>query len=134
MKRPFNVLWEILVFAASLLLDVYVARNNLISNEIVARALNYWAFGAAWPVLIGIITVRALKRKQTERRLASVLTFGFVVGALVWSIFVLSEPAGLGLSQFFWASAGIFFAGLISAFLAAIWSYLLFWVLRHWFK
>ena len=134
MKRPFNILGEILLFAASFLLDIYVERNNLIRNEIMSKALNYWAFGAAWPVLVGVITIRAVRKRQAEKRSASAFAFGFVAGALVWSVFVMSEPMSDGWLSFAWAAAGIFIAGLISGFLASLWSYLLLLVFKQFAK
>ena len=134
MKRPINILGEILIFAASFLLDIYAERSNLIRNEIMSKALNYWAFGAAWPVLVGVITIRVLRKRQAERRFASAFAFGFVTGALVWSVFVMSEPTGEGWASFAWAAAGIIIAGLISVLLAALWSYLVFLIAKRFVK
>jgi len=128
MKRPINVAFETIGYAASLLLLVAARRNEAL-GESVAKIWGYWAW-AFFLGLVLLITVRAVRKKAEEKVFVSVFTFGFVSGAFLWSLFVFNESRSEGLSLHAWVVVYVLLVGCVAGGVAMLCAYIARFVMR----
>jgi hypothetical protein len=96
---PINPLLEVLLFLAFVSANVWMGREQAL-NEVARRQLWDRGLVVVFVVMVTILCVRAVRRRTVTRAFSTAGLFGFSAGAILWSLYILTEHAseGLGLS------------------------------------
>lgn len=111
-----NVVPDVLLFVALLGLLVGVARTTRSGLDALFGLVT---LGVATGSVLRI-TRKALRTNAEDRLRVSVFTYGFVCGALMWFMFVLSEWKGSEVQTLLYAGVFITLVGAIAGGLALL--------------
>jgi hypothetical protein len=102
-------------------------------NEPVRRQL--WNIGivVVFVVLVTILCVRAVRRRAVARAFSTAGLFGFTVGAILWSVYILTEHASEGLALSYQMISSVIGYGMACSVIALLLSALgvsIYWVIK----
>lgn len=121
MKRPFNIAFESISYAASLLL-LLAARRSGTWGEYVAKVWNHWVW-MYFLAMVLLITARSARKKAEDRAVISAFAFGFLAGAFLWSIYIINESRSEGLAMHWYVVIFVVLFGCMSGGAAALCAY-----------
>lgn len=129
---PFSPLPEVLLFFAFVLANVWMGREQAL-NEVVRRQL--WNIGlvVVFMVLVTILCVRAVRRRAVTRAFSTAGFFGFSVGAIFWSLYILTEHGSEGLALSYQMIPSVIGYGMACSAIALLLSALevsIYWVIK----
>jgi apolipoprotein N-acyltransferase len=122
MKKPLNIAFETLSYAASLLLLLAARRSSMLEGY-VTKIWDYWV-GAYFFAMVLLITARAARKKAEDRAVVSAFTFGFLSGVFLWSMYIINESRSEGLTLHAYVLIYILLFGCLAGGAAALCAYI----------
>lgn len=123
--KPINISIEIFLYLAILL----VSFSDSVEETVFGYVDGFLVLGGFFFFIV-LISIRAVKSDRYDRALTSTALFGFIVGFILWSLFVLVESSGEGLSIGISTIIYIISTGMFVAIISVLTCYLVVRLLR----